>query len=246
MSERRRTVIVVTTVALLLAAVFSSGLLGAWSSSPQGNFASHPGTPGGSHAVGDHVFLATQSDGKTPIAYDPCKPIHVVINDRTAIKGGSRLVDEAISEVEKASGLSFVIDGMTDEAPSKKRPVHLDRYSTAYAPVLLSWSDSRESPKLAHDVAGYAGSQPVGEGNRWVYVTGTVTLDGPQLKQIVTGPRGWAEARSVVMHELGHLVGLGHVKAAGELMQAKGQPGLVSWGPGDLAGLAVLGSGQCG
>ena len=245
MSERRRTVIIVTSVALIVGGVLSTGYFNVWASSPQGNVTAHPGKPGGRLSAGDHAFLATQSDGKSPITYDPCKPIHVVVNDRMAIKNGSRLVDQAIGQVKKASGQSFIVDGTTDENPSRERPLHVDRYDSAYAPVLLAWSDPKRSPKLAGGIAGYAGSQPVADGNRWMYVTGSVILDGPQLDELLGQREGWADARAVVMHELGHLVGLDHVDASGELMQPKGQPGLVSWGTGDLAGFAVLGSGQC-
>ena len=245
MSERRRTVIVVTSVTLIVGGVLSTGYFNVWASSSQGNVIAHSGKHGGRLSAGDHVFMATQSDGKAPITYDPCKPIHVVVNDRMAIKNGSRLVDQAIDRVKKASGLSIVVDGTTDEKPSRERPIHVDRYDPVYAPVLLAWSDPKQSPKLAGDVAGYAGSRAVADGNRWMYVTGSVTLDGPQLDELLGQRDGWASARAVVMHELGHLVGLDHVDAHGELMQPKGQPGLVSWGTGDLAGLAVLGSGQC-
>jgi hypothetical protein len=48
----------------------------------------------------------------------------------------------------------------------------------------------------------------------------------------------------VVLHELGHLVGLAHVNDPQQLMYSRGSTsnGL---GPGDLAGLARLGEGAC-
>jgi hypothetical protein len=47
----------------------------------------------------------------------------------------------------------------------------------------------------------------------------------------------------VLLHELGHVMGLGHVPAIGELMQAAGG-GVTDLGPGDLEGLRRLGSAQ--
>jgi hypothetical protein len=44
----------------------------------------------------------------------------------------------------------------------------------------------------------------------------------------------------VILHELGHLMGLGHVRAAGELMHPSGG-GVVDFGPGDREGLRQLG-----
>ena len=42
-------------------------------------------------------------------------------------------------------------------------------------------------------------------------------LDGPDLKSIMKD-EGYDEAKSVVLHELGHLVGLDHVDDQDELM----------------------------
>ncbi len=47
------------------------------------------------------------------------------------------------------------------------------------------------------------------------------------------------------MHEAeGHMVGLGHVQDAHELMGERGSA-RPSWGPGDRHGLALLGQGPC-
>jgi len=51
------------------------------------------------------------------------------------------------------------------------------------------------------------------------------------------------------MHELGHVLGLGHVGASDELMYSPNAPAADStpnvfqndWGPGDLNGLEILG-----
>jgi hypothetical protein len=42
------------------------------------------------------------------------------------------------------------------------------------------------------------------------------------------------------MHELAHVLGLGHIKAQGELMEPSGG-GVTDFGPGDLEGLSELG-----
>jgi Matrixin len=48
----------------------------------------------------------------------------------------------------------------------------------------------------------------------------------------------------VVMHELGHLVGLAHVRDPGELM-AESNLERRDLGPGDRQGLAAVGAGSC-
>lgn len=186
---------------------------------------------------GPHAFLETV-DG-FPARYDPCAPIHVVVNSRTAIDGADQMLAQALDSISAATGLTFVDDGATDEAPSRSRGTS----PGARGPVLIAWSDPREDPELKGDVAGIGGSIRAA-GSRW-YDTGDVTLDGPQLADILDERSGFASARSVVLHELGHLVGLDHVDAAGELMQPEGSPDVVDWGPGDREGLAALGGGEC-
>ena len=98
--------------------------------------------------------------------------------------------------------------------------------------------------KLKGGIAGYGGSTA----SSTAAVSGSSPAGscwtGPQLAEIMTGPGGWASARSVVMHELGHLVGLKHVIVPGELMQPRGSAAL-TWGEGDRTGLAALGRGPC-
>ncbi len=55
---------------------------------------------------------------------------------------------------------------------------------------------------------------------------------------------GWAAARAIVMHELGHLVGLAHVHVADELMYPE-NIGHRTFGPGDREGFRQLGLGPC-
>ena len=50
---------------------------------------------------------------------------------------------------------------------------------------------------------------------------------------------------SILLHELGHLVGLDHVDDWTELMHGGGEPNIIDFGPGDLTGLARLGQGEC-
>lgn len=51
-----------------------------------------------------------------------------------------------------------------------------------------------------------------------VYVSGIVYLDGDDAPRMVTHDNGRAYVKAVVLHELGHLIGLGHVDDPGELM----------------------------
>jgi Matrixin len=196
---------------------------------------------------GAHSFAALQEDGVTPVAYDPCRPVHVVVRSAQAPAGGAEVVAEALARLSEATGLRFVDDGPTDEVPSAERPSYQpDRYGDRWAPVLVSWDTVAENPFLDGEVIGSGGSawRSLGEGPR-VYVSGTVSLDAVQITELLERSDGAAHAEAVVLHELAHVVGLGHVDDPAELMYPRAQRGVTAFGPGDLTGLARLGSGPC-
>ena len=204
--------------------------------------------PLGHPTDGPYSFLQTQDDGVTPVTYSPCRPIHYVVRPDGAPAGGDALVATAISRISEASGLQFVADGATEEAPSTTdRPTYQpDLYGNRWAPVLVAWSTPTEAPELAGDVAGSAGSASVKSGDTAFYVTGQVVLDGPSIAELMgDGPNGLAVAQGVVTHEMGHLVGLGHVDDPHELMNPTAALTQTYLAQGDLAGLARVGSGPC-
>lgn len=197
-----------------------------------------------------YAFLMLQEDGESPVAYDPCRPIHVVINDEEAPPEGEALLVEALEAVTDATGLQFVLDGPTDERASgdtlvvDRVPYQPELYPDRWAPVLVHWVLPDDHPRLLGDTAGYAGSQPIQTEDGLVYVTGTVTLDGPQLEELLGYPEGIAAVRSVLEHELGHLVGLDHVEDPSQLMNPTGGDA-VTFAGGDRLGLSELGQGEC-
>ncbi|CAB5002042.1 unannotated protein [freshwater metagenome] len=217
---------------------------------------------------GTHGFIQMQPDGVTPVAYDPCRPIHYVTRPDGAPDGADQLITEAVASVSQATGLVFINDGATDEAPSEQRDSFLpERYGDRWAPVLIAWSNPTESPDLGGDgsgdsagstleILGYAGSSSAGyaedsdpgaadSSGQQIFVSGGLTLDGPDFAELLSERGGYAEARATVMHELGHLVGLDHVSDDSQLMSPTLSGDLTDYASGDLEGLAVLGQGQC-
>lgn len=208
---------------------------------------------------GPHSFLQLQPDQATPVAYDPCRPIHYVTRPGGPPEGDV-LVRESIAAVSAATGLRFVDDGTTDEGPSDTRsPYQPDVYGERWAPVLLTWSDPVESPRLGEispeapqaNPAAYAGSIAVGLPGaadvdpEKVFVTGSVTLDAADLTRMTEGQDGRARARAVIQHEIAHLVGLGHVDDDAQLMFPTINSNITGFNDGDLEGLASLGQGAC-
>ena len=201
--------------------------------------------PGGTYA-----FLETQpNDPNEPVAWDPCDEIHYEINPDGAPDDADEteeFVEEAIEVVAHYTGLEFVYDGLTDRRPEWDRAFlpSLGRHE----PVLIAWATEDEVPQLEDEVAGIGGAVAVEvNAGGWLrYVTGGVTLDSDAFEDIgrggVFGDGG--ERRGILLHELGHLVGLDHVDSREELMYPD-NIGVREFALGDQNGLIAVGSGRC-
>jgi hypothetical protein len=196
-------------------------------------------------ATGDHAFLATEPDG-SPVGFDPCRPVRYVVNPDGMPAGGLPLLHAAIAEISAATGLAFVDDGATTERLAEDRaPMQPGRYGVRWAPVLIDWVEDWEVAFVGEHIAGVASPHPMapsGPGSER-YVTGSVGLSRAWFADALADPGTVAVARGVVLHELGHLVGLDHVEDPAEVMHATSAT--VGLGPGDRHGLAAVGGGDC-
>lgn len=198
--------------------------------------------PGGQ---GGYSFLETRADG-TPVTFDPCRPVHFVVRSDHEPAGGRAVLLSALGEISAATGLQFVDDGVTAEAPSEDRaPYQRERYGDRWAPVLVAWSTSEETPSLEAGVLGMAGPNAFGRDRDSLrYVSGSAVFNGPALDaQLRLGED--QKARAVLLHELGHLVGLGHVADPYQVMHDTNSYPLATYRAGDLRGLEQLGLGRC-
>jgi len=259
----RRVVLPITILVVLVAAVwgvtqlpgrqsgneesaFSPGVKGG--PPPSDEIAKQPlGTPApvpdgtGQFEVSQHQ----PGDAKVPVAFDPCRPIHYAMSVTGAPPDGPEMIQSAIQRVSTATGLKFVYDGPSGETPIKDRkPFQPEAYGDTWAPVLIAWADETSFPELAGYVAGVSSPQAVfAPSGRIVYVTGQIVLDGQQLSVAEVPDRAQVEA--ILLHELGHLVGLDHTSDRSQLMYSETQPGVLTFGDGDRRGLALLGRQAC-
>lgn len=198
--------------------------------------------------TGGYTFLATRDDG-TPATFDPCRPVEVVVRPDHEPAGGRALLLEVLAELSAATGLRFIDAGATDEAPTGDRsPYQPDRYGDRWAPVLVAWGRPGETAMLTtadgREVLGRAGPDTYGSGADLRLVSGLAVFNAPALDaQLRLGDD--EKARAVLLHELGHLVGLGHVTDPTQVMYDTNLWPLPSYRAGDLRGLERLGLGRC-
>lgn len=201
--------------------------------------------PAAVEANDSYKFLVLNDDG-TPVGYSPCRPLHYVVNAELAPAGATDLVHDAIRTIGDATGISFIHDGATTEAPSPDRqPYQPGSYGDRWAPLLISWTTPEAAPKLKGQVIGTGGSTHYSfEGGPKSFVTGSLELDAPQITLELDRPDGARYASAVILHELSHVMGLEHVEDPMQLMYPEiGAPdGLAA---GDLNGLRELGRAPC-
>jgi hypothetical protein len=195
---------------------------------------------------GSYTFLETNSDG-SPVRFNPCAPIHYVTNLAQGPGNAASLIQGVLSQVSAATGLSFVDDGPTNEVPAANRPAYQpSRYGPNWAPVLIAWSTSSQSSLLPSggSVIGEGGASWVqAPGQNKVYVTGQAVINADDTTTLLASLGSGSTLGDLLLHELGHLVGLGHTTDAAQVMYPVLLPQVhpSEYGAGDLAGLGHLG-----
>ncbi|MFN8027568.1 MAG: matrixin family metalloprotease [Acidimicrobiia bacterium] len=195
---------------------------------------------------GDYQLLVPQRDDPgAPAGFDPCRPIHYVVNPDGAPPDGVAMVQDAFAKVSAATGLQFVDDGTTDELPAKERDGYQpDRYGDRWAPILVAWSDEARFPPLAGIVAGIGSPFTVQTNDgHLTFTSGQAVFDTEVFDPVAHPERAQIEA--VVLHELGHVMGLDHTADRGQIMFSEAQFDVTEFGSGDLAGLRAVGSARC-
>lgn len=203
-----------------------------------------PSTP----AATDYT-LTTNSD-RSVVRWNPCAAIHYSVNAALAADPAGALADTeaAIAKVAAASGLTFVYDGSTAVVPTH---AWLDGGGGTSSSLVIAWAPNGrgagQSDLFGTDADGEGGWTESGvskDGKTWTWQIkrGFVVVDPTGAADYTPG-FGAGQSRGVLlMHELGHAVGLGHVDNQRDVMfPVITAASRAQWGPGDLAGLAQVG-----
>jgi hypothetical protein len=201
---------------------------------------------------GPYTFLDVTYEGgkKVPIRWNPCQPLEYQLEFQVRPAGARAAVAAAIDQTSLATGIPFRYDGTTTVGPHVlfDRFFLADALGSVYRPVLITVVSGETFQTFEPSKRAVAFAHPE-EGNRELnhqYVAGIVVVDG----SVHYAQQGRWSFAMVVQHELGHLMGLGHVRATDELMFSfETAPHTIpdpisGWGPGDLEGLQRLGADQ--
>ena len=204
----------------------------------------------------DYTFLFVD-DGCRPARFNPCAPVRYTLNRSLASDADVADLREALRKTEAATGLEFQYAGPSDENPlTTPRPVRAADGTLTWPPVLIGWAHlgsgeglrPRDGPRGDRDAVVGGGGRPLVVEN--VITTGNLVLNLDAVTDTDTNrpvPRGFGTGVNwgrIMLHELAHVIGLGHVESRTSIMnEALTQQTISSaeWGVGDLIGLRHLG-----
>lgn len=194
------------------------------------------------NAGGGPAFTFAHADEHGPVRWDPCTPIRWVANLSQAPAGAREALDGSFARLSAATGLRFVFAGETDALPGSDWSRRRFAGSRGWPPLIVAWARPGQTDLLDGTQAGVGTRARVPGPAGPVYVSGSAVFDASRAGDYRPGFGRGATLGGLVLHELGHVVGLSHVSDPQSMMTPRSSDGAGEVGPGDAAGLAALGA----
>lgn len=166
--------------------------------------------------------------------WDPCTPVGFRVSTTNAPDGALAMVRRAVRMTARASGLTFRYLGPTTATPTRSPGWWRQ------APLVFGWATGGLVDALQGTVVGVGGPY-LGEvlSDGWFGISGSYVLIDVRAG-LARGFGAGATYGEVILHELGHAVGLDHAFDTGQVMDYGALP-VDRWGAGDIAGLQRVG-----
>lgn len=160
-----------------------------------------------------------------PARWDPCAPAYWKLYKRGMPKGAYRAIVYAFKQVKAATGISFTYAGAATAAEMATPPAHT---------IVIGFSS-----QLSKTRAGVTRSTFVsGLNDSLVILNAQVKINRSVVRR--SGAK-FPEMVPVLLHELGHAVGIGHAHSTREVMNTYLVP-LYKYQPADLLKMSAVGA----
>jgi hypothetical protein len=180
---------------------------------------------------------------KPRVRWDSCDTIRWTFNAKNSPRKALRQLRGGFRRIHLATGLDFAFKGKTSQKPNPYGN------NVDGADVIIGWRTAKDYRVFRR----HPGTVGIG-GNK--YYSGYQEADGSPVNKAVQGgvvfnasmrgklSRGFGKGATwgeVIIHELGHVIGLGHPNASKQIMYYSVIGRNADWGAGDLAGFRRLG-----
>lgn len=192
----------------------------------------------------DSYTYAITDSASRPARWDRCTPIRYAINIASIppnTKNALETIQRAVAEISSASGYTFQYVGDTSVIPVTSDALS---WMTDQADLFIGFASPTVVPQLGGPVAAATQHRTVRTTDGSSRITGSgIAIDSTETLWL--GFRSYGLGQ-VVLHELGHVLNLGHVDDPAQLMHptlSYASPNHLQ--PGDIAGLTQLSSQPC-
>lgn len=178
--------------------------------------------------------------GEGNYRWNPCEPIEWRFHQGGGFAGSLKVVKRALLEISGATGLAFTYDGTTSKVPIRDD-------TSGVADLVIGWTTPQQVGELSGGTAGYGGARASGPDEQHLEINqAAVALDQTESLAETYAEAGGVTWGQVMVHELGHGIGLDHAAASDQLMFSTATSANSRLGKGDLRGMELVGlTGGC-